>query len=188
MDDLTIALISLIGVIGSASIGAVLSWIVKSKYERLAVVEQKLRDERRLIYQKVVTMYILLLSKTATDAEKEAFAKSTEYRNACYDLMFIGSDDVVKSFNELSQYNMRTANNPIPVDGVIDYAFWLLVMRLMHNIRKDLGNDRTNIEKFDMLDFKITDIEKGKTNLRALDQDMYPEEYTQFSMTGQLNK
>lgn len=70
--------------------------------------------------------------------------------------MLFGSDNVVNAYNDYFQYLYKddSEKNPIVMLNALG--------KVILEIRKDLGNDKTVLKEFDMLRFMITDIDKLK--------------------------
>ncbi len=91
-------------------------WKIRQSIEHKTKLEEKLRDDRIEIYHQILEPYIIILMPDAAwnldpknkgkDKNNEATAKllSLEYRKLSFRLSLIGSDNVVKAFNNLYQY------------------------------------------------------------------------------------
>ena len=134
--------------------------------DRVQELEEKLREDRIKIYNDILEPFIILLTKaeglpntkeyrgkTNIEAGSEK-ALSFEYKQTAFKLSLIGSDDVLRSFNNLMQYfyNEDTKKN--------SKEFMVLFGTLLLEIRKSVGNQNTDLEPLEMLEFLITDIRK----------------------------
>ena len=70
---------------------------------------------------------------------------SLDYRKTAFQLILLGSDDVVRAHNELMQYIFSIEGQPDPGALMQRYA------RLLLEIRKSLGNKRTTLREVEML-------------------------------------
>lgn len=85
---------------------------------------------------------------------------SLDYRQLSFKLSLMGSDQVVKSFNNLNQcfYAAEAGNNS--ADN-ISHMMALLGTFLLE-IRKSMGNESTELDNFSMLEWFIKDIRNYK--------------------------
>ena len=81
---------------------------------------------------------------------------SAEYRTAIYELILVGSDDVVRKLNAFMQRNYRSERegSRISVNELI--TMWGGVLLA---IRRDLRNNKTKLTETDMLRYSIKDID-----------------------------
>lgn len=137
--------------------GGIITWVIKSKIEELKAIEEKLREERRKIYKKILTPYIKVFSDLSTKGKLEAseIIKSYKYREVAFELILFGSDKVICAYNDFLSYankykNIRE-NNPklMKLFGVF-----------LLEIRKSLGNKNTKLNEVDILRAMIKDIDK----------------------------
>jgi len=82
--------------------------------------------------------------------------QSYEYKKSSFQLMLFGSDNVITAYNNLFQYLYKNESNLNPTESIKALG------KVILEIRKDLGNDKTILKEFDMLRFMITDIDKFK--------------------------
>jgi len=104
--------------------------------------------------------------------EKDKYMEATmkllslEYRKLSFRLSLIGSDNVVKAFNNLYQYFYKNAENSEstiqsnPTDKAKEMMS--LIGLLLLEIRKSMGNEETQLNEWDMLEWFITDARKMK--------------------------
>ena len=144
-----------------AAIGIVVGWFIRYKFEESRAVRQKLNEERRNTYRKIISPYIGMLTGI-NDKESTAKAldkvKSPEHKEAVFDLVFFGSDSVVKAHNALFQYAYQAEGGENGEQR--GKTFIRLWGRLLLEIRKDVGNKDTKLDEFDMLRWLISDIDK----------------------------
>ena len=148
-------------IIGSGSLIAI---YIQYRYQKLLVLEGKLRDERRKVYLDVLKPFIISFKKNPDPEELTKLLNSDEFRTATVDLNLIGSDDVIRAYGNLMQYTFKskTRNQNLSESDAKKATLSLLnlVGRLFLAIRKDLGNDKTLLKEIDMFRYLITDIEK----------------------------
>jgi len=151
-----------------------LGWIVKNRFDKAIKREEALREDRVEIYNKILEPYIIMFMKPdilAKDpmykdkSQETAISEilhSVSYRQTAFKLALMGSDEVVRAFNDLMQffYNqdlkqviVQDPKKPMAVLG--DFLL---------EIRKSVGNDDTTIQNLEMLEWMITDIRKYKKN------------------------
>lgn len=153
-------------------------WKIRQSIEHKTKLEEKLRDDRIEIYHQILEPYIIILMPDAAwnldpknkgkDKNNEATAKllSLEYRKLSFRLSLIGSDNVVRAFNNLYQYFYKNAENSEstiqsnPTDKAKEMMS--LIGLLLLEIRKSMGNEDTQLNKWDMLEWFITDARKMK--------------------------
>ena len=149
-------------------------WLLNRKWNR---DEQKRQKEERLhpsrldVYKKCLEPFAVALmpdkmweigdaNKKYRTKDKEQAAmvslSSIDYRNNTFELMLIGSDEVVRAYNDLFQFFYSDApreNENAGKEGIAKLGSLLL------EIRKSVGEDSTELENWDMLKWLITDIE-----------------------------
>ena len=153
-------------------------WKIRQSIEHKTKLEEKLRDDRIEIYHQILEPYIIILMPDAAwnldpknkgkDKNNEATAKllSLEYKKLSFRLSLIGSDNVVKAFNNLYQYFYKNAENSQstiqsnPTDKAKEMMS--LIGLLLLEIRKSMGNEETKLNEWDMLEWFITDARKMK--------------------------
>lgn len=139
-------------------LGGIITWFIKSKIEELRAIEEKLREERRNIYAKILDPYVRLFADLKGKGPSKALEKITsyDYRKTAFDLNLFGSDEVVQAYNDLMQhtYKVEATGNQDPKEMM---RLW---GKLLLGIRKSLGNKKTKLGEFDMLRGMIKDIEE----------------------------
>lgn len=139
-------------------IGGIITWLLKSQLEEFRATKEKLREERRKIYIDILDPYIRLFSDFKGQGGTQALKKLTSYqhRKTAFELNLFGSDGVVRAYNALMQHAFKAESsgdkNP--------KEMMLLWGQLLLEIRKSLGNKRTELRDLDMLRGMITDIDK----------------------------
>jgi len=159
---LTPFLVAVVGVIG---------WGIRIRLQRRVDLEERLREDRIAIYNAILEPFIILLmSDEAWNSDsknkgkdKDNIAKkkllSLDYRQTGFRLSLMGSDEVVKSYNELMQYFYNSG--PEPSGSEIDtQKIMSLLGYFLLSIRRSMGNETTNLDQFDMLEWFISDARK----------------------------
>lgn len=99
-------------------IGGIITWLLKSRTEELRATEEKLREERRKIYNEILDPYIRLFADLKGQGTTQVLKKITsyEYRKTAFELNLFGSDEVVRAYNALMQhaYKAESSGNHNP--------------------------------------------------------------------------
>ncbi len=152
-----------------------IGWRFKSSIERKVDLENRLRDDRIEIYNQILEPFIILLMADAAwtqdkrnkniDKNKLAISKmlTLEYRKLGFKLSLMGSDPVVKSYNNLMQYfyNMgesKSAESPNFLQEML-----VLLGTFLLEIRKSMGNEATKLDHWDMCEWWMSDTRKIKS-------------------------
>ncbi len=163
MDWLQNVLPTLLIVVGGAA-GSIITWIIRSRLEELRAIEERLSVERRKVYSEILDPYVKLFASLKLKDEGVSIIEqeitpqisSYEYRKTIFELGLLGSDEVVRAYNNLMQYFFKLdATEKQDMRETI--RLWG-TLRL--EIRKSLGNKRTKLNALDMLRGEITDIDK----------------------------
>ena len=138
-------------------IGGIISWFLKSKTEELQVVREKLREDQREIYKKILEPHILIFSNTSEKNILKAMEMTTslEYKRVAFDFALIGSDGVVRAWNNLLRHSLESANRSREEQRKYLFLFGDLLLE----IRKSYGHEKTTLKEIDMLKVFIKDIE-----------------------------
>ena len=153
------------------TIGGLITWYLKSKREDVIIAEEKTRNFKIKTYETLLEPFITVFTFTLSDKMKEKGINkllSLEYRKAAFNLMTFGSDEVVKSYNQLMQAFYKLNLESFEEDE--EYAIIMLscFSDLMLNIRKDLYTKHTDLKRSEMIEFMITDIEKYKSKINKM--------------------
>ena len=154
-------------------------WKYRQSIERRIKLEEKLREDRIEIYNAILEPFIILLmSDAAWQSDKKNKNKdknqiavnqmlSLDYRKVSFKLSLVGSDDVVRSFNNLMQYFYnQSGDGQNPDMGNLREMMSLLGTFLLE-IRKSMGNEATKIDNWGMLEWFLTDARKLKSGAMA---------------------
>jgi len=144
------------------ALGGLAAWFIQSRVEQVRATEERLTAERRKVYAEILEPYIRMFAGVKSgEGVKEATEKilSFEYRKTSFELGLVGSDDVVRAYNDMMQFFFKAANE----DGQDSSQGILLWGALLLEIRRSLGNKDTKLDALDMLRGMITDIERLQT-------------------------
>lgn len=144
-------------------------WRIRIQLERNRELEEKLRIERIKIYNDLIRPFIILFSpeqKNKSQEYKEATAAqhllTTDYRRVGFELALLGSDAVIKAYNDLMQHFFQATNSTEPKVGEMDAITKMIILmgNLLLEIRKSMGNEKTKLTNVDMLEWFISDARK----------------------------
>jgi len=178
--------LSAIGSIATPFLVIILSaigWRLRKGIERRTELEDKLRNDRIEIYNNILEPFIVLLMSDeawATDKknknkDKNLHATSTmlslEYRRQGFKMSLMGSDDVVKTYNDLMQYFYDEENQKAPsrVKEMLKHLGSFLL-----EIRKSMGNETTKLDQWDMLEWWMSDARKMKNGTFKMEKSEEP--------------
>ena len=146
-----------------------LGWRIRKRLERRLELEDKLREDRIKAYNQILEPFIILLMPDAaweTDpknkgVDKNALAQqkllSLQYREQAFRMALVGSDAVVRSYNELMQYFYRRADQATDTTVADVKDMMELLGGFLLEIRKSMGNESTSLDNWDMLEWFLTD-------------------------------
>ena len=145
--------------IAVAVVSGAIVWYITWRTGVLRQERERLHNERRQIYIRVLRPYFHILGgKTSPDDLRESLRrlKSVEHRTALFELTLVGSDGVVRAVSDFMQQGFRVAqegSTMSPSDLVQTWGGVLLA------IRRDLRDRKTQLRERDMLRSFITDID-----------------------------
>lgn len=146
-----------------------IGWRLRTRLERRIELEDKLREDRIGTYNKILEPFIILLTSDAawqSDAknknrDKNDLARckllSLEYREQGFRLSLVGSDAVVKSYNDLMQYFFQRGEQSNLASEAGIKEMMSLLGRFLLEIRRSIGNEATKLDNWDMLEWFLTD-------------------------------
>lgn len=143
---------------GLVGVFALFTWIVKNQLEQLRAAQERLAGERRKLYTDLLLPYFRIFGsgKNGPDLkELEAHITSLDYRRTSFEVVLIGSDEVVSAYNDLMQYFYHGQPG-----GGAAYESIRLYGVLLLAIRKSLGNSTTKLDEWDMLRHMVNDLDK----------------------------
>jgi len=144
-----------------AALGGIAVWLVQSRIEELRRLERSLEEPRRKIYMDAVDPFVRLFAGVRDPKVQQQVVKqfgTYDSRKVVFDLMMFGSDDVVRAYNRMMRHTYE-----VEASGDHDPKRLMeLFSQLLLSIRKGLGNSRSRLSHWEMLEALITDIESLK--------------------------
>jgi hypothetical protein len=147
-------------------------------------LEEKLREYRADIYDEILEPFVILFTKDEglpkvkdfrgkTNADVAvAKALSLEYRQAAFKFLLVGSDRVIRAYNNLMQF-FYTQEGKQTTEEITKDMMTLLGIFLLE-IRKSVGNEATGLHHFEMLEFLIKDVRKYQEGGKYLEPTAPP--------------
>lgn len=138
-------------------------WFIQSRIDRLHRAKERLVDERRKIYLDTLEPIVRTLAgikdpKEFAKAQKQIV--SFDYKRTALEFNLIGSDEVVRSFNQLMQHFYQAGSDGVQGGEQGAREMLRLWGRLILAIRKNVGEPATKLDEIDMLEAQISDIRK----------------------------
>jgi len=145
-----------------------IGWRYRVRLERKIELENKLRENRIGVYNQILEPFIILL--TSDEAWKSdpknrnrdkyqcatQIMLSLEYRKTGFQLSLLGSDSVIRAYNDLMQYFFQGNFSTPATSG--DVRSWMsLLGQFLLEIRKSMGNEGTNLDNWEMLEWFVND-------------------------------
>jgi len=146
-----------------------IGWRIRKRLERRFELEDKLREDRIKAYNEILEPFIILLMSDAAwkadpknkNTDKNALAQrkllSLGYREQAFQMSLVGSDAVVRSYNELMQYFFRRGDQGTDANAADVKDMMALLGRFLLEIRKSMGNESTSLDNWEMLEWFLTD-------------------------------
>jgi hypothetical protein len=150
-----------------------IGWKFRKSIDRRLELEDKLREDRINTYNIILEPFtLLLMTQAAWEHDKQnknknkddiAIAKllSLDYRKAAFKLSLVANDDVVLSYNEMMQFFYSQGDSPITSDENLKTMLSLHGSFLLE-VRKSMGNEATKLDRWQMLEWFMTDVRKIK--------------------------
>jgi len=147
-----------------------IGWRIRTRLERKMELEDKLRDDRIEAYNKILEPFVILLMTDAAwksnpknrKKNKNKIAQqqmlSLEYRQQGFKLSLVGSDEVLKSYNNLMQYFYSMEDSKLENEDI--KKVMSLLGKFLLEIRKSMGNKMTKLDNWDMLEWFLNDARK----------------------------
>src|SRR6266508_1292500 len=152
-----------LGVPALLAMGGFVVWAVRTTIEDYREAERQLTKERRALYECVLEPFLLSFI-TSDDDKAEAVSVmqnkafgSPEYRRAVFELTLYASDEVVRTFGDMTNSQNDPPSNPL-----------VLWSRLLLAIRKSVGNKGSQLKLVDMVRPVINDLDASPDLLKAL--------------------
>lgn len=140
-----------------AGVVGLLVWYVQSRVEAIRRANESLQDTRRQLYMGVLEPYIKVLAGVTNPKVTAAALKqmgSYEYKRTAVEFSLIGSDSVVRSFNDMMQFIYQSGPDEQSTEVLHLWGGLLL------EIRRSLGDPKSALTDKDMLRSFITDIDE----------------------------
>lgn len=162
-----------------------LGWVIKNKFQttqakeaskdaRIRELEDKLREDRIKIYNAILEPFFLFFTSEQAFSKDPKFKNknkddlaaakmlSVEYREVGFKLSLIANDSVVRAYNKLMQYFYHNEKDERPIDDKV--CDWIaLIGDLLLEIRKSMGNESSNLDRWEMIEWFMTDAHKMKS-------------------------
>lgn len=156
-------------------------WRYRLTEERKWKVAEQLHPDRIEVYNEALEPYIVLLMSehewaTAQHSRPEYVGMSRDevalarvyslaHRRNSFKLMLIGSDEVVRAYNDLTLFHSR------PRDAPMTGAEWEEGLKLFGQlalaIRRSVGNEATKLDAWDMLYWGWSNVEQIQARHRV---------------------
>jgi len=152
--------------------------VIGNNFAKKTALEKSLHDKRVPLYIELLEPLIVLFAPDqASDKDRKFKGKSnseiasqiiqtTGYNQKMFEMGLIAPDSVIRAFNKFYQYLYSS-------DGIFDTE---TVMNLWGNIlleiRKSMGNNKTELHPLEMLEWKLKDISKFKLHGKYRKLDM----------------
>lgn len=146
---------------------------------RLRELEDKLRDDRISTYNALLEPFFLFFTTEAafaTDKKYKGQKKdelavqrmlSFEYRQIGFKLSLVADDSVVRAYNRLMQFFYHTESDPAPMEDKM--VRWIALMGdLLLEIRKSMGNQSSGLDRWEMIEWFMSDAPMFKKNYALL--------------------
>lgn len=167
-----------------------IGWLIQNRFQssrskeelqssRVRELEDKLRDDRIKIYNAILEPFFLLFTSEEAFAKDPKFKKknkndlaiakmlSVEYREIGFKLSLLANDSVVRSYNKLMQYFYHTEQDLRPAEDKI--CEWIALLgELLLEIRKSMGNEQSDLDCWEMIEWFMTDAPNLKEQYNQL--------------------
>ncbi len=167
---ITPLLLAIIGGIG---------WLIQHKIEtsktkqeaqslRVKELEDKLHEDRIETYNLLLEPFFLLFTTEEAAKQDPKFRNknkneialtrmlSIEYRKIGFKLSLVATDSVVRAYNELMQFFYHTEQDSRTIE--IKTSHWIALMAtLLLEIRKSMGNETSDLDKWEMIEWFMQD-------------------------------
>ena len=156
-----------------------IGWLIQHKLQstksqeqaqsaRIRELEDKLREDRLETYNAILKPFFLLFTSEKAFAQdpkyktknKDELAMSkmlsVEYRETGFRLSLVADDSVVRAYNKLMQYFYQMEKDFRPSEDKT--CEWIALMGdLLLEIRKSMGNESSKLDRWEMVEWFITD-------------------------------
>ncbi|RJP93513.1 MAG: hypothetical protein C4518_06340 [Desulfobacteraceae bacterium] len=166
-----------------------IGWLIQNKIEssqtrqdaqasRIRELEDKLREDRIATYNSLLEPFFLLFTSEAAFAQDPKFKNkikndiaiakmlSVEYRQVGFKLSLIANDSVVRAYNKLMQFFYHIELDLRPIDDKTHD--WIALMgALLLEIRKSMGNESSKLDRWEMIEWFMSDAPKIKESYES---------------------
>jgi hypothetical protein len=151
-------------IVAIGSIGGLVGYVLRSRLDDIRDAERRLAEERRKLYSDLLAPYIEIFGAIGSaDAGTTTPIPPARMRKLGFDLMLVGSDDVVRAYNRMMQHVYRNPDESLEI-----LHFWAL---LLLEVRRSLGSARTELNEVDMVRFALIDIHTFEDHVRQHRED-----------------
>jgi len=169
--------LSAIGAVATPLLVLVLTavgWRIRHDLERRSDLEAKLREDRIEAYNQILEPFIVLLMADAAwksdpknkGKDKNQIALQTmlslDYRRNAFNMSLVGGDNVVKAYNNLMQHVFHLSDGAGAEGASVSDPKQLigLLGAFLLEIRRSMGNENTDLDRWEMLEWFLTDARK----------------------------
>ena len=133
-------------------ISGIFGWVIKSKYEELRALEEKLSKERRRTYANIINPILNVLNNLEDKGSSKALETYNlyDYRKTTSDLILIGSDGVIRAHNRLIDYAYSKNVKNIDDDKAMNLITELYLEIRKSIMGKSIIGSKTKLNKEDM--------------------------------------
>jgi hypothetical protein len=131
---------------------------LKAEKSALAAAEARLRDERRKVYLAVLDPYTEVfhaLGRGLPASEANQRLTSLDHRRAAFEFKLLATDEVVHEFNAFARFLIKVRGGGAEQPGEL-LLHWA---RLLHSIRRSVGDPATQLTARDMILDWVEDID-----------------------------
>jgi hypothetical protein len=153
----------------------IITWYIKTRKEEILNIELRSREFKIKTYKALLEPYVALWITSLSQEQKQNEIKKVltiEYKNTIFDLMTFGSDEVINIFNKIMQtaYHQESYKKKgMNMQDEYSIRFLSLFSELLLRIRKDLYSKKTKLQRSEMIENMITDIENYKEQINRDD-------------------
>lgn len=147
----------------------------ESESARLRELEDKLREDRISTYNALLEPFFLFFTTEAAFATDKKYngqnkdelavqrMLSVEYRQVGFKLSLVADDEVVRAYNRLMQFFYHTESDAAPMEEKM--VRWIALMGdLLLQIRKSMGNQSSSLDRWEMIEWFMSDAPTFKKN------------------------
>ena len=145
---------------------------------RILELEDRLREDRITTYNALLAPFFLLFTSDAAFAQDPKYKNkkkneiamaqmlSVEYRQIGFKLSLLAGDSVVRAYNTLMQFFYHIEADPRLIDEKTTH--WIGLMgTLLLEVRKSMGNETSDLDRWEMIEWFMADAKKFKADSEA---------------------